>query len=441
MNEPTKKERIAVLGGGISGLSVAWLLKNRGIDVRLLESSDQVGGLARSFEWHGVKCDIAPHRLFTNDQDTLRTLLDLVPMNAHKRKSKIFMGNRVIRDPINPIELVLKFPPKTSISLVWGFLFRPNLPEDSFESMALNNFGRGLYDFFFKPYTRKLFGVSPREISAAWGKQKLRSSGLADAFKRNSKTFFKGFYYPEQGGYQAISNAFYEDISDSVTLNAKVTGLEQSQKGISAVKYEHNGREQKFECDRVISTIPSTVLGHMLGHQINLRFKPVQIVYLNINKPRVMSYHWIYFGDGDVVINRLAEFKNFSGDHNAEDNTVLCAEVTVETDNPVEHVLTALEKYRLIDRNEVIDSLVVPIKCGYPIYDKGYETQRIDALDFFNGFNNLHLVGRNAEFRHIDIDEDFASANLLINRLYGELSVVGYETEQIFDGQEIASTV
>jgi protoporphyrinogen oxidase len=433
VSQTTKVERIAILGGGISGLSAAWLLKRRGIDARVIEAADHVGGLARSFEWHGVKCDIAPHRFFTTDQETLNTFLKLVPMTAHKRKSKIFMNGRVIRDPINPLELVLKFPPATGIRLVWGFLFRPTLPQDSFESMALSTFGQGLYDFFFEPYTRKLFGVSPREISPAWGRQKLRASGLVDSLKRNSKTFFRGFYYPSRGGYQAISDAFHEPIRDSVMLNASVTGLDRVGDRVSAVRYQLDGREHVFACDRVISTIPSTTLGDMLGHEVKLRFKAIQIVYLNINRPRVMPHHWIYFGDGDVVINRMAEFKNFSHDHTAQDNTVLCAEVTVDTDTPVEDVLRVLERYGLVDRKEVLDTLTLPIKCGYPIYDRGYETARDDALAFFSGFKNLHLVGRNAEFRHIDADEDFAAANQLINTLCGGADVNGRAAGQESD--------
>lgn len=432
-------ETIAILGAGISGLSAAWLLKQRGIDAHVIEASDQVGGLARSFEWHGVQCDIAPHRLFTNDQETLRALLNLVPMSAHNRNSKIFMGGRIIRDPINPLELLVKFSPATGLRLVWGFLSRPTLPEESFESMAISTFGRGLYDFFFEPYTRKLFGVSPREISAAWGRQKLRSSGLADALKRNSKTFFRGFHYPDRGGYQAISDAFCEPIRDAVTLGATVTGLDRTGDNISAVRYQRDGREHVLACDRVISTIPSTSLGALLGHEVALRFKPIQVVYLNVSKPQVMPYHWVYFGDGDVVINRLAEFKNFSRDHTAHNNTVLCAEVTVDTDSPVDDVLAALERYRLIDRTDVIDTLTVPIKYGYPLYDRGYETIREGALAFFSEFKNLHLVGRNAEFRHIDADEDFASASRLVKSLYGRAGVTGHDDRPGSDVREVPS--
>ena len=37
----------------------------------------------------------------------------------------------------------------------------------------------------------------------------------------------------------------------------------------------------------------------MLGHDFSLRFQPVTLVYLFFDKPSVMPYHWIYFGDGD----------------------------------------------------------------------------------------------------------------------------------------------
>jgi protoporphyrinogen oxidase len=436
MSLSARKERVAVLGAGISGLSAAWFLKQRGIHAQVFEASNQVGGLARSFDWHGIKCDIAPHRLFTDDQETLKTMLYMVPMHAHMRKSKIYMRGKVIRDPINPLELVLKVPVKTAFGLVWSYLFRPKLPEDSFESMALNNFGRGLYDFFFRPYTYKLFGVSPLEISAAWGKQKLRSSGLFDAIKRNSKTFFKGFYYPEKGGYQAISNAFYEGIKDSVILNAKVTGLDHSDEKIVAVKYRVDGQNREFACDRVISTIPITMLGNMLGYAVDLRFKPIKIVYLHINKPQVMPYHWIYFGDGDVVINRMAEFKNFSDDYCNDETTVICAEVTVQTENPLENVLQALDKYHLADRSEVLDSLIIPIQYGYPIYRKGYQAVRAEAINFLGGYKNLHLAGRNAEFRHIDIDENFASVYELVNCLYRQIEEGANDTAPAFDNQE-----
>ena len=413
-------DRIAILGAGASGLSSAALLRERGFDVTVFETADRVGGLARSFEWHGFHCDIAPHRLFTHDREALDYLLRLVPMRKHRRRSSIFIAGKRVHDPVNPIDLILRLPPRISSQLVKDYLFKTRLPEDSFENLALNKFGRGLYDLFFEPYTRKMFGVSPAEISVEWGRQKLRTSGLRDVLRRNSKIFFRHFYYPVQGGYGSICEALYRKVHDRVELEARVTGLDTAAGKVTGVHYERNGIAHSFSCDRLVSTIPATILGRMLGHEFSLRFQPVTLVYLHFDKPSVMPYHWVYFGDRDVVINRMAEFKNFACGQVPEDRTVVVAEVTSATDDPLGDVLEAFERYNLAHRDEMLDSLVIHESFGYPVYDRHYELAVEEAEGVVGAVHNLHLVGRNAEFRHIEVDEDLASAMNLVRQLTGE---------------------
>jgi protoporphyrinogen oxidase len=160
--EGLKDERIAILGAGISGLSLGWLLSRIGKQVTVFTETDGIGGLARTFDWHGVPCDIAPHRLYTKDQELIALIGSLVPLREHRRNSRILMKGKAIQDPINPIELLLRFAPKIGARLAWDFLARPRLMEDSFEALALNRYGKGLYDFFFEPYTKKMFGVPPK---------------------------------------------------------------------------------------------------------------------------------------------------------------------------------------------------------------------------------------------------------------------------------------
>jgi protoporphyrinogen oxidase len=414
--------RILILGGGISGLSVAWLLKQRGILSTVVEAQNQIGGLARSFNWHGIDCDIAPHRLFTHNQEVLELIRRLVPMHQHRRKSCIFIQGKTIKDPIDPVELCLSFPNKAP-KLIGGFLFKPKLEETSFANLALNRYGQGLYNLFFEPYTQKLLGVSAKEISPEWGRQKLRSSGFGQWFKRNSKTYFNSFYYPITGGYGTIAKRMAEELGDNILVNTRVSGLNFDEKRITSATLYHNGKKDVIECDNLISTLPATTLATMLGQNIDFQYNPISLVYLNINKSQVMPYHWAYFADESIVINRMAEFKNFSQPSVATDNTVLCAEVTAHSDTPSEDVVSALVSYGLIKRHEIEDVLVLEESYGYPIYLKGFETERTEALEIFGQYRNLYTVGRNAEFRHIDVDEDIESAISCVENIIVDLGI------------------
>jgi protoporphyrinogen oxidase len=121
-----------------------------------------------------------------------------------------------------------------------------------------------------------------------------------------------------------------------------------------------------------------------------------------------------------VVINRMAEFKNFHPDRPDAGNSVLCAEVTMDTDTPEDDVLSALYRYGLLRPGDVLDSMVLPEGYGYPVYDRGFESVKDRAEALFSRYDNLHRVGRNAEFRHIEVDEDLRSAMDCLHRVYGD---------------------
>ena len=70
MSNPTQ---VAVIGGGISGLACAYRLQQSGVDVALLEASDQPGGLMGTVEKDGVLFESGPQSF----QGT-ETLLDLI---------------------------------------------------------------------------------------------------------------------------------------------------------------------------------------------------------------------------------------------------------------------------------------------------------------------------------------------------------------------------
>lgn len=50
--------RVAIVGGGLAGLSAAWYLSKSGLPVTLFEASSRLGGRARSFEERHIGCEV-----------------------------------------------------------------------------------------------------------------------------------------------------------------------------------------------------------------------------------------------------------------------------------------------------------------------------------------------------------------------------------------------
>ncbi len=60
-------KHVVVLGGGVSGLGLAWRLASRGVSVDVLEADSIVGGLAKTVDEDGYRIDMGPHSFFSEE--------------------------------------------------------------------------------------------------------------------------------------------------------------------------------------------------------------------------------------------------------------------------------------------------------------------------------------------------------------------------------------
>lgn len=413
------KKRIAILGGGIAGLSSAYYLKKNGFDVRVFEKQAYYGGLARSFEWHGFSCDFAAHRFFTTDEEVIHSVFRLNPMLRHIRRSKLFVKNDWVNDPINPLELMPLLAKRERISLVKELTRPPSSTEfaKSFRDFILARYGATMHEAFFKPSTEKLFRIPSDEISVLWAERKAR---LVNPFKKmdgRSRKYFAYFYYPLEGGYGSICDAYYKDICNEVLLNAEVTKILSENEHVSGIQYQHNGDTKLFECDQIVSTLPLTITGQLLGIDVPLNFQKVDAVYLLINRLEAGPYHWIYLIDDDICINRMVEFKQMSGFDTPPDTTVICAEVTLDEPNPERRVISDLVRTGYIKAEDVLDSKVIREEYSYPVYKVGYEKIVNKAFSQIHATKGIHILGRSAEFIHREVDDIIGESKKLVRKI------------------------
>jgi protoporphyrinogen oxidase/GT2 family glycosyltransferase len=431
---------IAILGAGIAGLSAAYYLKKNGFNVQVFERESYYGGLARSFDWHGFSCDFAAHRFFTNDEDVLRSVFRLNPMLRHVRRSKLFVRNAWLNDPINPIELMRLLPKKDALLLVKD-LTKPSKTIDqakSFEEYILARYGRIMHQTFFRPSTEKLFRIPANQISVLWA---LRKARLVNPFKKmdgKSRKYFAYFYYPLEGGYGSISDAYYRKVKESVLLNSEVTGILRKDNCVVGIEYQQGEETKSFDCDLIISTLPLTLTGKMLGINVPLSYQKVDAVYLLINKPEVGPYHWAYYIDADISINRKVEFKHMSRVNTPRDTSVICAEVTSSEADPAGKVIKDLQRAGYVESKDVVDTLVVREEYAYPVYKVGYEEIVQSTIEQIKQTQNVYVLGRAAEFIHREIDDIIGASKKLVKQIMEDC--LGTEVDLITEDVEPENT-
>jgi len=68
MAKSSNKKRAAIVGGGVAGLTCAYLLGRAGVSVDLFEAENELGGLARSFDLDGLKLERYHHFICLPDR-------------------------------------------------------------------------------------------------------------------------------------------------------------------------------------------------------------------------------------------------------------------------------------------------------------------------------------------------------------------------------------
>lgn len=411
--------KVGIIGAGMSGLSTAHFLNRKGVDVEIIEAAPMIGGFAHSFQWNGHTCDWAAHRLFTHDEHILQLIQSLVPLRTLDRVSQVRLGGKWLKDPVDAVQLCTRFFPRNTFSIPWTYLTRNrHLPETSFANYCLAHFGSRLEEFLFSPYTRKMFGIPMDQLSVEWARKKVRLSGPLDVLRQGSKTKFNYFYYPKNGGYGVICDALAEPVQDQIRLNARMTGLEIDDGRVVRVRYEQDGQVRYLEADHFVSTIPLTTLCSMTGFESPLTYRSVAAVYVHVAKPQTTPNHWIYYMDGDVVVNRLCEIKNLYPQAGPPETSVVCAEVT-DCDRPdfLEQAVRDLAASGVFRMDQVLDTTVRRRDFSYPVYRCGYEKDVDLALEHLARFQNLRTVGRAAQFEHMEIDNCLESALQCVREL------------------------
>lgn len=397
--------KIAIIGAGISGLSMANLLTSSH-QVTVFESDSRPGGM--------IKCDVIDGNLFhrtgghvfnTKRDDVLNWFWSFFDKDNQftkaVRNSSVFMPDgKEIPYPIENHAYLLD--KQTGSNLVKDLVLMAkenNIEPENFEEFLKSRFGDTLYDLYFKPYNEKVWRRDLTKVPLSWLDGKLPMPTVEEIIFNNifhveEKTFVhSSFYYPRKGGSQFLADTFSTGLN--IRYNQKVETLKRLQQGWS-IKGEIFDRV--IFCGN-IKQLPSLIYESVdiLGftNEIEkLESHGTTAVFCEIKKN---PYSWIYMPSRDHESHRIICTGNFSPSNNSEGKMTGTIEFT-----------------DCIPEDDIKDNLNrIPLnpkyithhyeKYTYPIQDKNTRTM-IGKLKAALEPHGLYLCGRFAEWEYANMD-------------------------------------
>jgi len=442
MSDP--ENDILILGGGLTGLSAGKVLACGGHRVKVFESDSTVGGLSKTIEKDGFRFDLGGHRFFTRDEKVdnfVRSLMDGELLTVH-RTSKIYMQNKFFDYPLRPLNAMLGLGIPTTVKIMadygWEKVKRLLKETDtvSLEDWVVSNFGRTMFNIYFKGYSEKVWGIDCSRISAEWVAQRIKGLSLAKAVKnaffkftgKDIPTLADRFIYPELG-IGRISERLKEEIErdNEVFTHTRVESINHFSGRLDSIVVKKQGLTSIVHGEEFISSMPITQLLRMLNPPppasvleaaAKLKFRDLVVVALMIDRRRVTDQTWIYIPEQRIPFGRIHEPTNWSGKMAPEGKTIIVMEFFSfrgdQTWNSPDEMLTDitidnLEALGFINRGEVIDSAVVRAPKAYPLFEVGYKGLCDEIYDYLGRFRNLHIAGRSGMFRYYNMDHAIES--------------------------------
>jgi protoporphyrinogen oxidase len=464
-------KRVAIIGAGPAGLTAAYLLAKGDQEVVVFEKDPKyVGGISRTESYNGYHFDIGGHRFFSKSKEVEDFWTEILgdEMLERPRSSRIYYNNHFFSYPLVAFEALRKLGIFESALCVLSYLKAKAFPvknPTNFEEWVTNQFGKRLFNIFFKTYTEKVWGIPCNEISADWAAQRIKGLSLSSAifnalFKPNKKatdkdkvikTLIDSFRYPKQGPGMMWEACAEKSKAMGVTLhmNCGVQKIEYtnnswtvqttSQGSVTGFDYVLSTAPMRELVANVLPAFPATVAANAAA----LSYRDFLTVVLICKDEDAFSDNWIYIHDPKVKVGRVQNFKSWSP-YMVPDPSMACYGLeyfcfegdglwTSSNADLIALGKKEIEKIGLTKASAVVDGYVVRQPKAYPVYDQFYKARVDSVREALANYPGLYLIGRNGMHKYNNQDHSMMTAMLAAKNI-----IAGKELYNLWDVNEDA---
>jgi protoporphyrinogen/coproporphyrinogen III oxidase len=276
MHSNSGYNRIAILGGGITGLTAAWHLQRAGFSPIVFEKSARVGGVIGGVRSDGWLHELGPNSLLESSPEITAFIdaLRLAPRRLYAasaaKQRYIVRGGRPVAMPRSPLGFAGTplFSWRAKLALL-GEPWRRRGPmgrEESVADFVLRRLGREFLDYAINPFVGGVYAGDPERLSVRHAFPKLHAleqehgSLIRGAVKRrNTSGGPKGQIFSFPNGLSELPDALASALGDAICLRTEVKAIRRTEDAWE-IECECGDRAWMEEYAAVVCALPANAL-------------------------------------------------------------------------------------------------------------------------------------------------------------------------------------
>lgn len=314
MTKTQNQLSVAVIGGGISGLTSAYLLKQRGFDITLFEQGSQPGGKIRSYNENDWLVERGPNTIMARSEKLWNLIeqLDLhdqvVRTGSEAARRFIVKNGRPVAIPQSLMQFLTTnlFSTRAKFRLLKEPFIDKGLEKESIAAFFERRLGKEVVDYAINPFVAGIYAGDPEQLSIEHTLSKVYEfeqkygSILKGAVKsRRSSSASRGSSANRKGlisfknGAQQLPQKLREKLGKHIQFNSPVTSFVHQADSWSLTT---NDDQTHFGFDALLYTAPvhqfenTTVQvekSELIPKLTSIPYAPIAVVSLGVRVEQI----------------------------------------------------------------------------------------------------------------------------------------------------------
>ncbi len=423
MKATTPPKPIAIIGGGLAGLTAANLLHRQNVPFILYEAGKKIAGLATSFkDEEGFSYDFGAH-FVTNRLAAMIGVSGECKTVKHYSET-VLLGGKTYAYPFG----LMKIPRMTLSGVKSQFI--KNGKEKTAQNWFRSKYGKALADEVALPLIEAWSGAKAEELASSVGESlpgsiaktiylkiagKVLKRAVCIGYSRELPESANVWHVYPNEGVHTLCEKLAEGIEDKIKLESPVEEIVVEDEKVVAVR----AKGERQEVSAVISTAPVHILAKLvkgtdkLNKMAKFRYRPMTFVNMRFEGRGLLPDVVLWLPEDKYPFFRLTEATLSMPWLAPEGKTIITVDIgcevgdefwTMENEKLGEFCLEHLTSIIPDAKEKYLGCHTLRTPISYPVFLNEYETER-QEFEKGTGIENLLSVGRNGEFSHIFMED------------------------------------